>query len=67
MMPPLTPVWLAGALASRAMQRPMRFADDPPRVRLPENPSHPMAEVSHRTTVRSMALAEGPERQAVAF
>ena len=30
MTPPCTPVWLAGALASRAMQRAMRFADDPP-------------------------------------
>ena len=45
----------------------MRFADDPPRVRLPENPSQPMAQASQRTTVRSMTLAEGPERHAVAF
>jgi hypothetical protein len=49
------------------MQRPMRFADDPPRVRLPLKPSQPIAEASQRTTVRSMALADGPERQAVAF
>lgn len=45
----------------------MRFADEPPSVRLPENSSQPIAEASQRTTVRSMALAEGPERHAVAF
>jgi hypothetical protein len=45
----------------------MRLADDPPTVRLPEKPSQPIAEASQRTMVRSMALAEGPERQAVAF
>ena len=45
----------------------MRFADDPPRVRLPLNPSQPIAEESQRMMVRSIALADGPDRQAVAF
>ena len=40
---PATPVWLAGTLASRAMARPIKFASDPPLVKIPPNPSQPIA------------------------
>jgi hypothetical protein len=45
----------------------MRFESDPLLVRLPPNPSHPIASASQRTTVRSIVTADGAERQAVTF
>jgi hypothetical protein len=56
-----------GTLASRAIARPIRFADDPPPARLPAKPSHPIASASQRTTVRSTVTAAGADRQAVTF
>jgi len=61
------PPSFAGALASRAIARPIRLADDPPPTRLPVKPSHPMTSASQRTTVRSTVTAAGPDRQAVTF
>jgi hypothetical protein len=49
------------------MASPMRFADEPPPVRLPTKPGQPMASASQRTTTRSMVTAAGDERQAVTF
>jgi hypothetical protein len=66
-MPGRAPSWFAGAFASRAIASAMRFAADPPLVRLPVKPSHPMASATHRTTVRSMATAAGDDRHAVTF
>src|SRR6516225_7951926 len=45
----------------------MRFADEPPPVRLPAKPRQPIASASHPTTTRSMVTAAGAERQAVTF
>jgi len=63
----LAPCSFAGALASRAIARPMRFADDPPPTRLPVKPSQPTAPASQRSTVRSIVTAAGADRQAVTF
>ena len=49
------------------MARPIRFADEPPPVKLPVNPAHPIASASQPTTTRSMVTAEGDERHAVTF
>jgi len=43
------------------MHKPMRFAEEPPRVRLPLNPWHPTAVASHRRTARSIVIAAGAE------
>src|SRR5207244_10423623 len=40
---PAKPCSFAGALASRAITRPIKFARDPPPVRLPRKPAHPIA------------------------
>jgi hypothetical protein len=64
---PATPVWLAGTLASRAMARPIKFASDPPLVKIPPNPSQPIACASHEMTVRSITVVAGPDRHAVPF
>jgi hypothetical protein len=45
----------------------MRFADDPPLVRLPPNPVQPTASASQRTTVRSIVTPTGDDRHAVTF
>jgi len=45
----------------------MRFASDPPLVGPPANPAHPIASASQATTVRSIVIATGDERQAVTF
>src|SRR4051794_10833282 len=49
------------------MQSPMRFAKEPPDVKLPLSLGQPIAFASHCTTVRSIVVAAGPDRQAVAF
>src|SRR5437870_9387592 len=64
---PAKPCSVAGALASRAIARPIKFARDPPPVRLPRKPAHPIASASQPTTVRSSVTAAGAERQAVTF
>jgi hypothetical protein len=45
----------------------MRLAADPPPVKLPLNPSHPMACASQPTTICSIVTAEGDDRHAVTF
>ena len=65
--PVVTPVSLAGAMASRAIARPIRFASDPPLVTVPPNPVQPTASASQETTVRSITAVAGPDRQAVPF
>ena len=40
---------------------------EPPPVRLPVNPGHPIASESQPTTVRSITAAAGAERHAVTF
>src|SRR5579884_1377821 len=49
------------------MASPIRFAGEPPPVRLPEKPLQPIASASHPTTVCSIVTAAGEERQAVTF
>ena len=63
----VNPVSLAGAMASRAIARPIRFASDPPLVTVPPNPVQPTASASQETTVRSITAVAGPDRQAVPF
>ncbi len=46
---------------------PTPFADEPPTVKLPLNPEQPTASANHFTTVRSIVVAEGADRQDVAF
>ena len=58
---------IVGARASRAIASAIRFAIEPPPLRLPLNPLHPIASASQRTTVRSTVTALGAERQAVTF
>ena len=65
--PVVNPVSLAGAMASRAIARPIRFARDPPLVTVPPNPVQPTASASQETTVRSIIAVAGPDRQAVPF
>ena len=54
------PVLFAGAFASRAIARPIRFAAEPPPHKLPVNPAQPTASASQPTMVRSTAAAAGP-------
>src|SRR6185503_12732977 len=56
-----------GARASRAIARPIRFAIEPPPVKLPVKPEQPIASASHRTTSCSIVIAAGDERHAVTF
>ena len=60
-------VFVGGNFSSRAMARPMRFAADPPLVRVPAKPPQPTASASQRTTMRSMATPAGEDRHAVIF
>ena len=58
---------LAGIFASRAIAKAIRFALDPPPVRIPRKLSQPMASANQPTTVRSIVTAAGADRQAVTF
>jgi hypothetical protein len=63
----LAPVSLAGSFASRAIARAMRLAAEPPPHRLPMKPGHPTASASQPTTVRSIVVPAGADRQDVTF
>src|SRR5215813_10435645 len=66
-LPSDKPRSFAGVLASRAIAKAMRLALDPPEVRVPLKPEHPIACANQEITVRSMVTAAGAERQAVTF
>jgi hypothetical protein len=59
------PGFVGRGLHFAAIARSLRFADEPPPLRCPQNSGQRIASASQPTTVCSIAAAAGPERQAV--